>query len=348
MSKNYYNILGVEKGASKDEIKKAFRRKAHEHHPDKGGDQEKFKELNEAYQILSDDQKRQQYDQFGTTFDSAGGGGFEGFQGFGGQGFNFNFEDLGDLFGSTFGGRSRGRARGADIGLDIHLTFKESVFGVQKEIPLTKNHKCERCAGIGAEPGTAMKTCTVCSGSGMQTKVQRTMFGSMQARVACDTCHGSGEIPQTPCKDCAGSGFIYERRALKIDVPAGVDTGMKIRVRGQGEAIGGAGEPGDLYVTIHVVKDPRFERIDDNIYSIQAIGFTQAALGCEIMTDTIDGQVKIKIPPGIQSGEKLRLKGKGVAGGRARGDHIVVVQVTTPKKLSKKQKELLKELAFEE
>lgn len=350
MSKDYYNILGVEKGASKDEIKKAFRKKAHEHHPDKGGDQEKFKELSEAYQVLSDEAKRQQYDQFGTTFDQTGGGGFNGFQGFGGQGFNVNFEDLGGMFGDFFGGgrSTRRQTKGTDIAVDIRLTFKESIFGTQKEISLTKNQHCRRCGGVGAEPGTSMKTCTVCSGSGMQTKVQQTILGAMQTRVACEVCYGNGEVPQASCKDCGGSGSVYERRAITVDIPAGVDSGTKIRIRGEGESIGAKGQNGDLYVRINVETDERFERVDSTIYSMHDIGFTQAALGDEIMTNTIDGQVRLKIPQGTQSGEKFRLKGKGVPNGRNRGDHIVVIQVSTPKKLSRKQKELLKELDLKE
>jgi len=352
VGKDYYKILEVEKGANKDEIKNAFRKKAHEFHPDKaGGNEEKFKEVNEAYQVLSDEQKRQQYDQFGTTFDNAGaGGGFEGFQGFGGQGFNVNFEDLGDMFGDFFGGgRSRrGEMHGTDIQVDLELTFKESVFGTEKEINLTKNNNCERCGGVGAEPGSIMKTCSTCDGTGMQTKIQRTILGAMQTRVACADCSGNGETPETLCKDCSGSGIVYEKKSIKIDVPAGVESGMKIRVRGQGESIGAKGQAGNLYVHLYITPDPRFERDQNTIYSTHKIGFTQAALGCEVMTDTIDGKVKLKIPAGTQGGDKLRLKGKGVANGRARGDQIVIIQVVTPTKLSRKEKELLQELDLEE
>lgn len=348
MSKDYYNILGVEKSASKDEVKRAFRKKAHEYHPDKGGDEQKFKEVNEAYQVLGDETKRQQYDQFGTTFDQAGGGA-GGFSGFGSQsGFhNVNFEDLGDLFGDMFGGFTGGggrRARrGDDILVDVDLTFKESVFGAEKEISVTKSNACDRCGGVGAEPGTNLKTCNDCSGQGFTTQVQRTMLGAVQTRVACRTCSGQGEIPETKCSTCGGDGIVHGERTLRVDIPAGVDDGMRIRVRGEGEAIGG-GENGDLYIRLHVAEDPRFERRGKDIFSVEEIGFTQAALGAEIETDTVDGKVKLKIPAGIQSDERLRLKGRGVPHGNWKGDQYVVIKVKTPKKLSREQKKLLEEL----
>lgn len=346
MSKDYYKILGVEKGADKNEIKKAFRKKAHEHHPDKGGDEAKFKEVNEAYQVLSDDTKRQQYDQFGQTFDGAGGGfgGFGGAQGFG----NINIDDLGDLFGDMFGGgfggsRSR-RAKGQDILVDVDLTFKEAVFGIQKEITVSKNNDCDRCGGIGAEPGSGMKTCGTCNGQGFTVTMQRTMLGNMQARTACVDCKSRGEVPEELCSACSGDGATYGRKTLKIDIPAGVENGVRMRIRGEGESIGGRGEAGDLYVRLHVKSDKRFEREGDVILSRASIGFTQAALGDEIDVETVDGLVKLKVPAGMQSGDKLRLKGKGIARPRGRGDHIVIMTVETPKKLSKKQKKLLEEL----
>lgn len=350
MPKDYYNILGVEKGASKDEIKKAFRKKAHEYHPDKeGGDEAKFKEVNEAYQVLSDDTKRQQYDQFGQTFDSASAGGFPG--GFpGGFSGNINFDDLGDIFGDFFGGgRSRARApHGQDILVDVDLTFKESVFGVEKELSVTKNNMCERCGGHGSEPATAMKTCSDCNGDGVKVTVQRTILGNIQQRVTCDTCNGRGEMPETPCSACSGSGFEYGRKTLRVDIPAGVENGMKIRIRGEGESIGSRGQAGDLYLRVHVKQDKRFERDGSTLYSTKKIGFTQAALGDEVEVDTVDGLVKLKVPAGTQHGDKLRLKGKGVATGSGRGDQIVLMHVVTPKKLSRKQKKLLKELDLNE
>ncbi|MCH8049447.1 molecular chaperone DnaJ [Patescibacteria group bacterium] len=352
MDKDPYKILGVDKNAGKDEIKRAFRKLAHEHHPDKGGDQERFKEINGAYQILSDDKKRQHYDQFGTTFDQAGGfGGFSGGAGPGSAWQGMHFEDLGDLFGEmfgAFGGRRRRRARGADIQIDVRISFKESVFGVEKEISLSKNNTCERCGGEGTEPSSSMKTCSDCDGSGTRVTTQHTILGSVQRRTACPTCHGRGQVPEKKCIACDGFGVQHGRKILRVEIPAGVEEGMKIRVHGQGVAIGLAGETGDLYLHIHVASDPRFERVGKDIYIEKKIGFTQAAMGDEVDVDTVDGKVKLKIPAGTQSGDKLRLKGKGIQSGRGRGDQIVVIKVVTPKKLSRKQKHLLKDLDLRE
>ncbi len=348
MSKDYYQILGIEKSASKDEIKKAFRKLAHEHHPDKGGDEEKFKEANEAYQVLSDDKKREQYDQYGTTFNQSGGGGFGNFDDIY---QNININDLNDLFGGMFGGfggRSRARTpRGNDIQIDVQLDFKESIFGVEKELSLTKNSICERCGGIGAEPGTKMKKCTDCDGSGTRVEVQRTILGAVQTRVICNICHGTGDIPEVRCNSCDGIGIKNEKSTIRVDIPSGVEHGMRIRVRGQGEATPG-GQTGDLYLRIFVKDDPRFEREGRNIYTIKKIGFTQAALGDDVQIDTVDGKVKLKIPAGIQSGEKLRMRGKGVPTGRGRGDQIVIVKVITPKKLNRKEKKTIEDLNLRE
>jgi molecular chaperone DnaJ len=351
MGKDYYKILGIDKNASKDEIKRAFRKLAHEYHPDKGGDEAKFKEINEAYQVLSDDDKKSQYDQFGSTFDQAGQGGFggfNGFQGFGGQGINV--DDLGDMFGSFFSGfsgsgkRSRAHTQGQHIQVDIQLTFKESIFGTEKEINVTKNNNCERCGGVGAEPGTGMKQCDSCSGSGIKEKVQQTILGAIKTRVSCDECMGRGEIAKTKCSTCKGAGIEYKRKSLRVDIPSGVENGMKIRVRGQGESIGASGAPGDLYVVLHVKSDQRFERIGDDIYSQHKIGFTQAALGDNVEVETLEGKVRLKVPAGTQSGDKLRLRNKGVPTSRGRGDQIVIMQVITPTKISRKERKLLEEL----
>lgn len=351
MAKDYYKLLGVEKNATQDEIKRAFRTLAHEHHPDKGGKEEKFKEVNEAYQVLGDEQKRAQYDQFGSgAFDGSGGGG-QGGSPFGAGGFDPSmFGDLGEMFGSMFGGGGGGgrRAKGQDIALDITLTFKESVFGVEKEIPLTKSFACERCGGVGAEPGTAMKKCHTCNGQGHVIGTQRTVFGTVQTRTACTTCHGRGEVPEKPCTACHGKGVQHARKSIRVDIPPGVEHGMQIRVRGQGEVIGAAGEPGDLYLQVRVQPDARFVREGETIYVTRKVGFTQAALGDDVEVDTVDGKVSMKIPPGTQSGEELRLRGKGVPHGRGRGDQIVVVQVVTPKKLGRKERELLEELQLRE
>ena len=353
MSKDYYKTLGVEKGADKTEIKRAFRKLAHEHHPDKGGDQEKFKEVNEAYQVLSDDTKRSQYDQFGSSFDQAGGGG-GGFGGFGGQGFSsqgVNFEDLGDMFSGMFGGgggRRAHQAQGQHIQVDMQLSFKEAVFGVEKEIQVSKNNACERCGGVGAEPGSSMKTCGTCSGSGVQEKMQQTILGAIKSRIACESCNGQGEEPETKCSTCSGSGMEYGQKSLRVEVPAGVDNRMKIRVRGQGESIGAMGVAGDLYVVLHVKPDARFERVREHIYTHHKVGFTQAALGDEVQVETLEGKVNLKVPAGTQSGDKLRLRGKGVPKARGRGDMIVVIKVVTPSKLSRSKKKLLEELDLNE
>ncbi|MBI1908416.1 molecular chaperone DnaJ [Candidatus Uhrbacteria bacterium] len=350
MAKDYYAMLGITKSASQDEIKAAFRKLAHQHHPDKGGDEAKFKEINEAYQILGDEKKRAQYDQFGgAAVDGTGNfnGGFGGF----GQGFDPSmFGDLGDILGGMFGGMGGGtrRARGGDIAVDVALSFKEAVFGVEKEIPLNKSFACDRCGGVGAEPGTGMKKCHTCNGQGYTVGAQRTVFGTMQTRSACGTCHGRGEIPEKPCSTCSGSGVVHTRKTIRVDIPPGVEDGVQIRVRGQGEAIGAAGEPGDLYLQVHVQSDPRFTREGATIYVTKPVGFTQAALGDEVEVDTVDGKVSMKIPPGTQSGDELRLRGKGVAIGRGRGDQIVVIQVVTPKKLGRKERELLEALNLRE
>ncbi len=354
--KDFYKILGVEKSASQDDVKRAFRKLAHEHHPDKkGGNEAKFKEINEAYQVLGDEQKRKQYDQFGSAaFDGSGGGNpFAGGGGFPG-GFNFDFggagfEDLGDILGGMFGGGGggggRGRAaHGENIEVAMTLRFEEAVFGVEKEIPLTRNSTCARCAGTAAEPGTKMKTCTTCDGKGFRITMQRTLLGAMQMKTACDECHGVGEKPEKPCTTCNGSGVVHGRTTVRVDIPAGVDDGVTVRVRGEGESIGAAGERGDLYLRIRVVPDTRFRRDGSTIYVQKNIGFTQAALGDTIDVDTVDGKVEVKIPQGTQSGDELRLRGKGVPSSRGRGDQVVIINVVTPTKLDKKEQELLREL----
>ena len=347
MAKDYYQILGVGKSANADEIKSAFRKLAHQHHPDKGGDAEKFKELNEAYQVLGDKEKRARYDQFGSADGPQGFGGF----GQGAGGFSFDpsmFEEFGDIFGGMFGGGGGGRGRrsrqGEDLAVSLTISFKEAVFGVTKEIPVTKTSHCAHCGGVGAEPGSSMKTCDTCKGKGSTVQVQRTFLGAVQMRVPCTDCDGRGEKPEKMCTECKGAGTVHARKTLRVDIPAGVDDGVQLRVRGEGEAVQG-GEAGDLYIQIRVTPDARFTREGTTIYSEKKIGFTQAALGDTVTVDVVDGKVDLTIPQGTQSGEQLRLKGKGVSGGRGgRGDHIVVIQVETPTKLSKKDTEILKEL----
>ena len=363
MAKEYYKILGVEKNASQDEVKKAFRKLAHQHHPDKsGGDEEKFKEANEAYQVLSDPEKRRTYDQFGSSaFSGGAGSGFAGEQGengfggggFGGFGQGFEGVDLGDIFGdlgdifgfSTGGGRERrGTPRGADIQVDMELSFHDAVFGVEREVSVTKATACERCAGLGAEPGTKMKDCSACGGSGSVVHRERTMLGTMQTRRVCSECHGEGRMPETVCANCRGIGLEHKRKTVSVQMPSGVREGDIVRVRGGGEAVK-SGTSGDLFLRIHVLPDPRFERDGFTLRSRVEIGFRQAALGTEVDVAVVDGgEVTLKIPAGVQSGAELRLKGKGVPQGHIRGDHLVTIQVVTPKKLSRHQKKLLEEL----
>jgi molecular chaperone DnaJ len=364
MSKDYYKVLGVDKSASQDDIKKAFRKLAHEHHPDKkGGDEAKFKEINEAYQVLGDQNKRAKYDQFGSAFEhgQAGGGfhGFEGFRDFSGftEGFNINMDDLGDMFGGIgdifgFGGtRSRGgrrASRGNDIEVSLTIDFMEAVFGVEKEIGLNKIVKCEKCKGEGAEPGAKVETCKVCGGRGKTTRVQRTIFGQMQVEMGCSDCSGEGKTYSQKCSKCSGRGVVKETVNFKVKIPAGIDDGGVIRLSGQGEAGEKGASAGDLYMHIRIRKDSRFERQGNNILTQVFINFTQAALGDKIDIETVDGTVKLKIPEGTESGTVFRLRGHGIPNlqGRGRGDHLVEVKIRTPKNLSRKQKEMLKELGL--
>ena len=350
MAKDYYKILGVDKGVSQDELKKAFRKLAHKYHPDKAdGDEEKFKEINEAYQVLGDEKKRKTYDQFGSAAFEGGGAG-AGFGGFDFSGFQggAGFEDLGDIFGDMFGfaggGRSRrSRPRGRDIQVDVDLTFAESIYGTEKKIQLKKQSSCERCGGTGGEPGEGMRTCEDCNGRGVKTEVRRTVLGAVQTQVVCGSCEGVGEISKKACTNCHGSGVEQKEKELAVDIPPGVDTGMRVRVRGEGEAIK-HGEPGDLYLRIHVEQDKHLVRDGNNIRSRARIGISDATLGTTISHKTVDGMVDVKIPAGIQSGTELRLKGKGVKTSHGRGDQLVTIRVEIPKKLSKKQKKLLEEL----
>jgi molecular chaperone DnaJ len=360
MSKDYYKILGVNRNATQEEIKKAFRAKAHQYHPDKGGDPEKFKEVNEAYQILGNEKKRTQYDRFGSAFEQAqAGSGFSGFNGFRdssnfGEGFNIDFDDLGDVFsgfGDIFGfGRTKGRQsrakRGRDLEVELTIDFKEAVFGVEKEIRLRKPVACSVCSGSGIAPGAKMETCKVCGGSGRVTKVQQTILGNMQIQMTCEACGGEGKTYSEKCSACGGRGVILETVNLKIKIPAGVDDGEIIRLTGQGET-GERGAPaGDLYVRVHVRPDSRWQRKGADILSQKEISFTQAVLGDKIEIETVNGPVKLKIPAGTQSGTVFKLRGKGVPRlhGRGRGDHLVEIIVKIPTRLTRRQKELLREL----
>lgn len=355
--RDYYEILGVNKSASADEIKKAFRRLAVKHHPDKeGGDEAKFKELNEAYEVLKDQQKRQRYDQFGHAgVGGAAGGGraggnpFEGFGGFGGQGQNINFEDLGgfgDLFGSMFGqqGRSGRPNRGQDVATEITITFEDAVFGIEKEISINLDDTCTHCKGDGAEPGHGIKECPTCKGVGQVNRVMNTIFGQIQQTTVCDHCHGRGKVPEKACTVCHGKGTERQTQKIKLKVPAGIDDGAAIRLNGRGQAVQG-GSKGDLYVNIRVKPHKDFTREGDLILSEEEVDMVTAALGGTKTVKTVDGDVTIKIPAGTQSGTDFRLAEHGVTHlrGGGRGAHIVTIKVATPTKLTKRQKELLQQ-----
>lgn len=355
MSKrDYYEVLGVGKNASDDELKKAFRKKAIEHHPDKGGDEAKFKEVNEAYEVLKDAKKRQRYDQFGhagvgssAASDGAGGNPFGG--GFNGQNINFDFGDigLGDIFGSFFGGQqsgSRRKARGQDVQTVVELNFEQAVFGTEIDLNLNLNDTCSHCKGKTVEPGNEMKTCPTCDGAGQTVRVMRTVLGNIQQAAVCDKCKGAGKIPEKVCTVCHGSGVQRENQKIKLKVPAGIDDGATIRLSGHGEAIAN-GPKGDLYVSVRVKAHKKFTREGDLILSEESIDMVDAALGTEIQVDTVDGPIMMKVPAGTQSGTDFKLSGHGVPHLRSdrRGAHIVTVIVDTPTKLSKKQQELLKE-----
>jgi len=354
MSKrDYYEVLGVGKTASADEIKKAFRKAAVQHHPDKeGGDETKFKEINEAYEILKDQQKRQRYDQFGHAGvgGNAGGGSAGGnpFEGFGGQGTQFDFGNsgFGDIFGQFFGGQQQqgGPTRGRDVETSLTLTFEQAVFGMEEKIEIDMDDECSHCHGSTVEPGHSMKTCPTCKGAGQQTRIMNTIFGQIQQAVMCDTCRGTGKVPEKVCSVCKGKGTERRRQSITLKIPAGIDDGATIRLRERGEAIGG-GSRGDLYVNIRVKAHKKFTREGDIILSEEHIPMVDAALGTEINVDTVDGEVRMKIPAGTQSGTDFKLSGRGVPHmrGNGRGAHIVSIIVETPTKLTKQQKELLEQ-----
>ena len=354
MSKrDYYEVLGVKKDASADEIKKAFRKAAVKYHPDKdGGDETKFKEVSEAYEVLKDAEKRQRYDQFGHAGVGGGGGNpFEGFSGYGGQNFNFDFgEGLGDIFSQFFGGggqASRPR-RGRDVEATLTLSFEEAVFGVEESISLDIDDTCSHCKGTTAEPGYELKTCGTCRGSGQVTKVVSTMFGQIQQQTICDSCRGRGKVPEKICSVCHGKGTERRKQSIKLKVPAGVDDGATIRLAGRGEAIEG-GEKGDLYVQIRVRAHKLFTREGDIILSDKHISMVQAALGTEVDVETVDGKVRMKVPAGTQSGTDFKLSGHGVPHIRSdrRGSHIVKIIVDIPTKLSRKQRDMLENFEIE-
>ncbi|WP_446898745.1 molecular chaperone DnaJ [Clostridium sp. LBM24168] len=351
-NKDYYEVLGLHKGASDDEIKRAFRKMALKYHPDRNPDNKeaeaKFKEINEAYQVLSDPQKKAQYDQFGTT--DFGGAGAQG-AGFGG----FDFSDLGgfgDIFDSFFGGggfshgssrRRNAPEKGADLEYTLNLTFEEAAFGVKKEITINKNETCEHCHGTGAKPGTKPHTCDKCGGTGQIRTQRNTPLGSFVSMSTCDKCGGSGTIITEPCPHCKGKGKVRKRKRINVNVPAGVDSGNIIPIRGQGEAGSNGGPSGDLYINIKVSTSSTFKREGSDVYIDRHISFGKAVLGTTLKVPTIDGEVKYDVPPGTQSGTVFRLRGKGITrvNGHGRGDQYVNVIVDVPKNISQKQREIL-------
>ncbi len=352
--RDYYEVLGISKTASADEIKKAYRKAAVKFHPDKdGGDESKFKEVTEAYEVLKDSQKRQRYDQFGHAgVGGASGGGPSGnpFEGFGGQNVHFDFGDggLGDIFGQFFGGGNnrRGPERGRDVEISLQLSFEEAVFGVEHKIELDLDDECAHCKGTTVEPGYDMKTCPTCKGAGQVGRVMNTMFGQIQQNVVCETCHGRGKVPDKVCTVCRGKGTQRQKRTINLKVPAGIDDGATIRLQSHGEAIGG-GEKGDLYVHIRVKAHKRFTREGDIILSEEHIGMVEAALGTEIDVETVDGNVRMKVPAGTQSGTDFKLSSHGVPNMRSdkRGPHIVSVIVDIPVKLTRQQKAILEQFS---
>lgn len=355
MSKNYYDILGLTKTASKEDIKKAFRKLAHKFHPDKkGGDANKFKEVNEAYSVLSDDKKRAEYDSYGRVFSGAGGagpgpdmGGFD-FSGFTGGQAGFEDFNIGDIFGDIFGGGAGGRvARGRDISIDIELTFAESVFGAERKVLITKTSRCETCHGNGGKPGTEMKTCETCNGKGRVHETRRSFFGSISTTRSCETCHGSGKIPKEKCATCHGAGIVRRQEEIAISVPPGIDDGEMIRLSGMGEAIAG-GVAGDLYVKVHVKRHPFLRKEGANLTTDLNVKLSDALLGADYTVHTLDGDITLKIPENVSFGEVLRVRGKGVPVEKnRRGDLLVRINITFPGKLSKTARGLLEDLRKE-
>lgn len=349
--RDYYEVLGVDRGASDDQIKKAYRQQAKKYHPDLNpGDkaaETKFKEVNEAYEVLSDSQKRAQYDQFGHAgVDPSYGGGTGGYSG----AYNVDFGDLGDIFSSFFGGGSRTRnpnapRRGDDTSVTIVISFEEAAFGCKKNVNVTRVETCETCSGSGAQAGTQPKTCPSCHGTGQIRMNQRTPFGVMQTQRVCDQCRGTGKIIDNPCRSCAGKGKVRRTRSEEINIPAGIDDGQAFIVRGAGDAGDRGGPPGDLRVNVSVRPHPVFERRGFDVWCDFPITFPQAALGAEITVPTLDGNVKYSIPEGTQPGDIFKLKGKGIKriNSSGRGEQYVKIVLEVPKNLSSKQKNALKE-----
>ncbi len=363
MSKNYYETLGVEKKASKEEIKKAFHKMAHKYHPDKNkGEDQKFKEVNEAYQVLSDDQKRARYDQFGSADGPMGGGNYGGQGGYGGgfdgfdfsgfqNGQGFDMGDIGDIFGDFFGGgMGRGNKkskRGRDIQIEIELTFSESVFGVNKKVSITKQSNCDICKGTGGKVGTKMNVCKTCNGQGQIREVRRSILGNFATNKVCESCLGVGQIPSEKCSNCHGEAVLRKQKEIELEIPAGINDTETLKMTGGGEDIRGGGT-GDLYIKVRVKPHSIFKRDGLNLIMDVPIKLTDAILGMTYSLKILEGNnIEVKIPEGINHNELLRVKGKGVPSNRGRGDIILRIQVKIPTKLSRKSKEIIEELKKE-
>ncbi len=356
--KNYYDILGVAKNASEEDIKAAFRKLAHKYHPDKkGGNEARFKEVSEAYSVLSDKKKRSEYDTYGKTFAGGGGpqqggfGGFQGFdfsnfQGFGGQGGSVEF-DIGDIFGDVFGGGQSRARRGRDISIDIELSFRESIFGAERRVLLTKMGTCDACTGSGAKKGSKLTTCAGCNGKGEIREQRNSFFGTFASSRPCPKCQGRGQVPETACDACRGEGVRKRQEEVHIVVPAGVENGEMIRMPGRGEAVAGGGA-GDLYVKLHIKTDPKFTRDGHNLITTLSIKLSDALLGGEHRVATLDGDEMLQIEGGVAHGDILKVRGKGVPHGRGtRGDLLVRIDIQFPKKLSRSSRELIEKLRNE-
>lgn len=354
---DYYEILGVARNATKEDIKKAFRKLAHKYHPDKSkGDDKKFKEISEAYQVLSDEKRRAEYDAYGRVFGGGGGGGPTPSWDFGNSGFsasgwgNADF-DINDIFENFFSGQSQRGARtkrGRDISIDIELSFEEAIFGAERRVLLTKSSLCEKCKGFGAEPGSTTQKCSACQGAGKIHETRKSFFGVFTTYKECGKCSGKGSIPEKKCSSCKGDGVLMKNEEVIVKIPSGIQNGEMIKIIGMGEALA-SGIAGDLYVKIHVAKHSVFRREGENLIMDLDIKMSEAALGCEREIKTLDGVIKIKIPAGVDPGEILRIRGKGVPFYQksTRGDLIIKLFVRTPKKISKKAKELIEQLKNE-
>jgi molecular chaperone DnaJ len=354
MAKNYYETLGVDKKATKEDIKKAFRTLAQKHHPDKGGDEAKFKEITEAYSVLADEKRRREYDSYGQTFTGGGAPGGFGFDpsqfqgGFGGVEFDLNdlFEGFGDIFG---GGAGRGgrMKRGRDISVDIEVSFRESILGGKRSVLISKVDKCEVCEGSGAKPGTELETCVTCNGAGRIHETRQTIMGNIQMQHTCPTCAGSGKVPKEKCENCHGHGVLKREVELNIEIPRGIDGGEMIRMPGLGEAVKG-GVSGDLYVKVHVKPHALYRKDGANLVMDLPVKLTDALLGTSVSITTIDDKtLEVKVPPMTKTEETLRIKGRGVRFEQGAGDLLIRVSVTLPKKLSGKGRKAIEDLKSE-